>query len=76
MAQMSINDKRKSEKYGNSSQLINWILYSGATYHMTPEVSDLVPVSLEDKDKYIEFCGQTSRHGETKRTSKNKNVRR
>ena len=37
MAHMSSNDERSSEKYGDSSQLTNWILYSGATCHMTPE---------------------------------------
>ena len=53
MAQMSSNDERKSEKYGNSSQLTNWILDSGATCHMIPEVSYSIPLSLEDTDKYI-----------------------
>ena len=36
MARMSSNNERSSEKYGNSSQLTNWILDSGATCHMTP----------------------------------------
>ena len=40
MARMSSNDERKSEKYGDSSQLTNSILDSGSTCHMTPEVSD------------------------------------
>ena len=31
MARMSGNDKRSSEKYGDSSQLTNWILDSGET---------------------------------------------
>ena len=31
MARISINDERSSEKYGDSSQLNNWILDSGAT---------------------------------------------
>ena len=53
MARMSSNDERKSEKYGDSSQLNNWILDSGATCHMTPEVSDFIPGSLQDTDKYI-----------------------
>ena len=48
---MSSNDERKSEKYGDSSQLTNWILDLGATCHMTPEVSYFIPVSLEDTDK-------------------------
>ena len=31
MAQMSSNDERSSENYGDSSQLTNWILDSGET---------------------------------------------
>ena len=31
MARMSSDDERKSEKYGDNSQLNNWILDSGAT---------------------------------------------
>ena len=54
MERMSSNDERSSEKYGDSSQLTNWILDSGATCHMTPEVSDFIPGSLQDTDKYIE----------------------
>ena len=50
MARMSSNDERKSVKYGDSSQLTNRILDSGATCHMTPEVSELIPGSLEDTD--------------------------
>ena len=54
MARMSSDDKHKSVKYGDSLQLTNWILDSGATCHMTPEVSDFIPGTLEDTDKYIE----------------------
>ena len=54
MARMSVNDEYPSGKFGDSSWLDNWILYSGATFHMTPEVSYFIPGSLEDKDKYIE----------------------
>ena len=53
---MSSDDERKSGKYGDSSQLTNWILDSGATFHMTPEVTDFVPGSLEDTDKFIEVA--------------------
>ena len=53
---MSSDDERKSEKYGDSSQLTNWILDSGAVCHMTPEISDFIPGSLEDTDKYIEVA--------------------
>ena len=38
MARMSSDDKCKSVKYGDSSQFTNWILDSGETFHMTPEV--------------------------------------
>ena len=53
---MSSNDKQSSEKYGDSLQLTNWILDSGATCHMTPEVSDFIPGSSQDTDKYIEVA--------------------
>ena len=56
MARMSSNDKLSSEKYGDSSQLTNWILDSVATCHMTPEVSGFIPGSLEDTNKYIEVA--------------------
>ena len=56
MARMSSNDKRKSLKYGDSLQLTNWILDLGATFHMTPEVSDFIPGSLNDTYKYIEVA--------------------
>ena len=42
MARMSSNDERKSEKYGDSLQLTNWILDSGEICHMTPEASDFI----------------------------------
>ena len=56
MARMSSDGERKSGKYGDSSQLTNWILDSGATCHMTPEVTDFIPGSLEDTDKFIEVA--------------------
>ena len=56
MAHISSDYKRKSVKYGNSSQLTNWILDSGATCHMAPEVWEFVPGSLEDTYKYIEVA--------------------
>ena len=51
MARMSGNDKCPSKSFGDSSQLTNWILDSVSTCHMTPEVSDFIPGSLEDTDK-------------------------
>ena len=53
-ARMSSNYERSSGNYGYSSQLTNWILDLRATCYMTPEVSDFIPVSLRDTDKYIE----------------------
>ena len=46
MEHMSSDDERKSVKYGDSSQLTNWILDSGATCHTKPEVTDFIPGSL------------------------------
>ena len=54
MACMSSNDECKSENYGDSSQFTNWIFYSVATHHMTPEISYFIPGSLEYTEKYIE----------------------
>ena len=56
MARMSNDDVSENKDYGNSSQLTNWILDSGATCHMTPEVTDFIPGSLEDTDKFIEVA--------------------
>ena len=56
MARMSSDDKRENKEYGDCSQLTNWILDSGATCHMTPEVTDFITGSLEDKDKFIEVA--------------------
>ena len=58
MARMSSDDKRKIVKYGDSSQLTNWILDLGATCHMTPEAMDFIPGSLEDTDKDIEVADE------------------
>ena len=43
IARMSNNEKFPSGNFGDSSQLNSWILDSGATCHMTPEVSDFIP---------------------------------
>ena len=54
MVYMSSNDECPSGNFGDSSQLTNWILDSGATCHITPEVSDFIPGSLEYTNKHIE----------------------
>ena len=56
MARMYSDDERKSVKYGDSSQLTNWILDLGPTCNMTPEVLNFIPGKLEDTDKYIEVA--------------------
>ena len=53
---MSSDYKRKSKDYGDSLQLTNWILDSVPTCHMTPKVTDFIPGSLEDTDKFIEVA--------------------
>ena len=54
MARMSNDNVRENKYYGDSSQLTNWILDSGATCHMMQEVTDFITGSLEDTDKFIE----------------------
>ena len=58
MAWMSGNDECPSGNLGDSSKLTNWILDSGATLYMTPEVSYFIPCWLEDMDKYIEVADE------------------
>ena len=53
MARMSGIDKCPRGKSGDSLQLTNLILDSGAMYHMTPQVSDFISGSLENMDKHI-----------------------
>ena len=54
MARLSDNDKIHNIYFCDNSQSTNWILDSGATSHITPQVSGFIPSSLEDKDKHIE----------------------
>ena len=56
MVRMSGNDEYPSGNFVNCSQLINWILDSGATCHMTLDVSEFIPCSLEDTEKHIEVA--------------------
>ena len=53
---MSNDDVRENKDYGDSLQLTNWILDLGETCHMTPEVTDFIPGSLEDTDNFIEVA--------------------
>ena len=53
MEQISGNDESSSRDFSDILKSTNWILDSRATCHMTPQVSDFIPGSLEDTDKYI-----------------------
>ena len=53
MARMSSNEESLKGYFGDSPQLTNWILDSGVTFLMTPDISDVIPVSLVETDKYI-----------------------
>ena len=55
---ISVIDKSLSRDFCFSSQLTNWILDSGATCHMTPQVSGFMPYLLEDTHKYIEAADE------------------
>ena len=56
MARMSSNNKRPSRDFGDSSQLTNWILDLGQMCHMTPQVLDFIPGSIEYTDKHIKVA--------------------
>ena len=56
MARMYSNEECHNGSFGDSSQLTNFILDSGATCQMTPGVSDFIPGSLEYTDKHIEVA--------------------
>ena len=51
------NEEIHSRDSGDSSKSTNRNLDSGATCHMTPQVLDFIPGSLEDTDRPIELVG-------------------
>ena len=51
---MYSNSENPRRYFGDSSQLTNWVLGSGATFHMKPDISDFIPGSFVETDKYIE----------------------
>ena len=56
MARMSKNTESPRINYGDSSQQNNWISDSGATCHMTPNISDFILGSLAEIDKYTKVA--------------------
>ena len=56
MARIYDNFQSPGRYSSDSSQLTYWVLYSGETCHITPQVSGFIPGSLEDIDKHIEVA--------------------
>ena len=52
MARISSNADSPRQDFGDSLQLTHWILDSGGTFCMTPNISDFIPGSLVETDKY------------------------
>ena len=57
MVLMFGNDKSSSRYFGVCLQFTNWTLDSGATCHVKPQILNLIPGLLEDKDKYTQVTG-------------------
>ena len=53
MAHMYSNAEIPRRYLGDSSQLTNYILDSGETCHITPDILDFIPRSMVETDKYI-----------------------
>ena len=51
MVLMSSNAEIPRSDYVDSLQLTNWILYSGVSCHMTPEISEFMLGSLVKREK-------------------------
>ena len=71
MSYMSSNTESPRIYLGDSSQLTNWMLDSGATCHMTPDISDFITVSMMEIDKYIEVADGNF-HSKTNRIVSNR----
>ena len=56
MTRMYSNAEIPTRNYGDSSKLTNQILDSGATCQMTSDISDCIPNSLMETNKYIEVA--------------------
>ena len=54
----SSNVKIPGRDFGDISQLTNWILDSGATCHMIPDILDFVMVSRVERNKYIKVADE------------------
>ena len=54
MAHMSSNAESPRRYFGDSLQLTNCILDSFVTFHVTPEILGLIPISLVETYQFIE----------------------
>ena len=60
MERISTNVESPRRYFEDNSQLTNWILESGATCHIIPEISDFIPGRLVETDKYVEVADRNS----------------
>ena len=58
MVHMSTNAEITRRSYGDNSHLTNFILNLGETCKMTPDISDFIPGSLVETDKYFEVADE------------------
>ena len=54
MTHIFSNTEIPRSNFGDSPQLTNWILDSGATFHVTTDISVFILESMVETDKYIE----------------------
>ena len=74
MVHMSTNAEITRRSYGDNSHLTNFILNLGETCKMTPDISDFIPGSLVETDKYIEVADGNFSQRKKRSSSNKKNV--
>ena len=55
---LSYNVEISRRSYGYRLQMNSWILYSRVTCHTKPDISDFIPGSLVETDKYFEVADE------------------
>ena len=74
MVRISSNAESLTRDFGDILQMIYYIIKSGATCHITPEISDFIPMSVVVMDKYILNFQMGILSQQKKRTGSNKNM--